>query len=63
MKTVTIIKASCNSGILWSNPKYDKYRLFATKSSQQQVLIAKDDNNDSVIQHYEDRFTEEEHIR
>jgi hypothetical protein len=62
MKTVPIIKTSCNTGILWVNSKYDKSKLFATKFTQQQVLIAKDDNNNnSTIEEDEDSFTEEEH--
>jgi hypothetical protein len=61
-KTIPLIRSPCNTGIMWSQPTYNKYNAFITKLNQQFLLVASDhvttndnDGND------DDSFIEEEH--
>jgi hypothetical protein len=49
-KTITIIKTSCNTGIMWSNPSYDEYKQFESSLQQRCLsIIPNSDNNKSQL--------------
>jgi GAG-pre-integrase domain len=44
-KTIPIIKKSCNTGIMWSNPSYDEYKQFESTLQQRCFSIIPDNAN------------------